>query len=339
MNYAIFRLTFETPLRIGEEGIGAEKLVPYVPSDTLWGALVSAHFTLGLPFDFDDLPFYLSSAFPFFKERLFFPPPLGALDYLLDGLDETQPGRLKDLKKIKYVDQKLFEALINGRQPALKELHFYATQREFLTLEEIDGLQKGPLFGIYERPRVTVDRFTGSGAEGQIFYFSQMTFAKGAGLFFLAEFKDERARRHFEAALRLLADEGLGSDRTVGRGFFRFESAEMELDAPQQSAFFTTLSLYFPQPTEVEELLESGARFKLARRKGYAAHFQARGKRLGQTLMFGEGSLFKRPAGAMRFPGTNPVVLQKDALPDVPFNVYRYGRAFDIPTIIAKEAP
>ncbi|MHB2153073.1 type III-A CRISPR-associated RAMP protein Csm4 [Calditrichota bacterium GD2] len=339
MKYAIYRLTFQTPLRIGEEGVGAEKLTPYVPSDTLWGALVSAHFTLGLPFDFEDLPFYVTSAFPFYKECLLFPPPVGALDYLLDAPGESQAGRVKNLKKIKYVDQQLFELLINGRQPDFENLCFYDAQPDVLTLQEITGLKNGPLYRVYERPRVTVDRFTGSGAEGQIFYFSQMAFAKGAGLFFLAEFKDDRTRTAFEAALRLLCDEGLGSDRTVGRGFFCFESGEIDLNTPPKSPFFTTLALYLPQKSEIEELFDTAARFKLARRKGYAAHFQVRGKRLGQTLMFGEGSVFRRPSGAARFPGKTAVALPKDALPGVPFNVYRYGRAFDIPTIIAEEAP
>lgn len=337
MQWPIYRLTFKTPLHIGQEGIGAEKLVPYVPSDTLWGALVSMHFKLGLPFDFEQLPFRLSSTFPFFKDRLFLPAPMGALDYLLTEAAQTDARQLKKVKKIQFVDQALFEKLINGEKPEFSSLHFPQKQTNVALLNKCEALDQEAIYAIYEVPRVTVDRYSNSGAEGQIFYFSQLVFNQQAGLYFLVWFRDEQARYHFEAALRLLADEGLGADRTVGRGFFSFSREQMELSVPQKADYFTTLSLYFPKQSELSKILGPSSYFRLVKRKGYAAHEGLRGFRRKMVRMFAEGSVFPKPASGDSFWGMNPLVLEKKADSRIAFDVFRYGEAFALPVKRAED--
>ncbi len=335
MKWPVYRLHFKAPLHIGEEGIGAEKIVPYIPSDTLWGALASAHITLGLPFDFEQPAFTISSAFPFVQDCYFFPVPLGGLDDLLTQAAAKDEAALKDLKKVLYLEQTLFEQIICGVTPDLEKLFLPEKQKTFL-LSNAQRLESFPIFRIFEVPRVTVDRFHSSAAEGQIFYFSQMVFGKQAGLFFLANFKDDQTQNNMEAALRFLGDEGLGADRTVGRGFFSVEKAELELKIPENPDSFTTLSLFYPRIKEIQQLLQEKARYRLIKRKGFAAHVLVRGKRRGMVRMFAEGSVFPLPADKQT-PGTNPCVIKKDAARAIPFNVYRYGQAFAIPVRFAEE--
>ncbi len=336
MKWLVYRLHFKSPLHIGEEGIGAEKIVPYIPSDTLWGAVASAHVTLGLPFDFAKPPFAISSAFPFVQNHYFFPVPLGGLDGLLKQAAEQDEIWIKKIKKINYLEKSVFEQIISGQKLQLNRLFIPEAQDEFL-VNARQLAELFPIYRIYEVPRITVDRLQDSAAEGQIFYFSQMVFQEQAGLFFMAHFANEQAQKHLEAALHLLGDEGLGADRTVGRGFFEVEKTEVELNLPEKPNAFTTLSLYFPKQDELKLLLNDQVRYRLVKRKGYAAHVGVRGKRRGMVRMFAEGSLFVQPPPKTPI-GEIPIVIERSPEKGIPFPVYRYGRAFTIPVRFAQEA-
>lgn len=330
MRLMAYRLRFTAPLHIGIEGIGAEKIDVTVHSDTLWGALANAYLALNLPFDFEHPQFLVSSAFPYFRDYLFFPLPLGALNY---AFDEVQDAQVKDLKKIKFVEKRLFQALINGQKPSWRSMHSYKKNNAYLLPEACAEMEETPVFEIHETPRVTLDRYSDSAIEGQMFYFAEMVFAPQAGLFFLARFPQENERKHFEAALRFLGDEGLGADRTVGKGLFDFEAAELELETPQTADMFTTLALYHPIKDEIKKGLLRNARYELISRKGFAFNPAVRGKRRKFVRMFTEGSVFTRVMEQGQVPGDVPTVIPAQG-DFIPFNVKRYGIAFDVPMVI-----
>ncbi len=331
MRATLYRLYFKAPLHIGLEGIGAENIDQIIHSDTLWGALANAYLTLGLPFDFEKTRFLLSSAFPFYNDYLFFPLPYGALHYLSHSLDER---KLKDLKKINYVEQPLFEALINGEQPSWTSLTVYEKNKAFALSRPCPAMEEKPLFQIHEVPRVSIDRYRDTAVEGAIFYFAQMVFAPQAGLFFLTRFRHEEEQNNFEAALRFLGDEGLGADRTVGKGLFEFQKQTLTLKTPARASQFVTLALYHPMRGEIEQGLLQKARYGLISRKGFAFHPAVRGKRRQFVRMFKEGSLFKRVKGENQLYGDIQTVMAAQG-EFIPFDVKRYGMAFDVPAMLA----
>ncbi len=330
MRLMAYQLRFKAPLHIGVEGIGAEKIDVTVHSDTLWGALANAYLTLDLPFEFEHPKFLVSSAFPYFDECLFFPAPMNALNYLFDEVEDEQ---IKLLKKVKYVEKRLFETLINGQKPSWDSLYLYKKNNTLLLQEPCDELEETPVFEIHETPRVTLDRYTDSAVEGQIFYFAQMEFAPHAGLFFVVRFADAQEQIHFEAALRFLGDEGLGADRTVGKGLFDFEAQELELKTPKTAEMFTTLALYHPLKDEIKNGLMQNARYDLITRKGFAFNPAVRGKRRKFVRMFIEGSVFSRIQKENQFMGDVSTVIPAQG-DFIPFDVKRYGIAFDVPVAI-----
>jgi CRISPR-associated protein Csm4 len=330
MRLMLYRLQFKAPLHIGLEGIGAEKIDLTVHSDTLWGALANAYLALGLPFDFEQPQFFVSSAFPYFGEHLFFPLPMGALDYLFE---EAEEHYLKAIKKIEFVEKSLFEKLIGGQKPSWQSLYFYKRNKAYLLGKACDELNETMIFQVQETPRVTLDRYTDSAVEGQIFYFAQMVFAPQAGLFFLARFNGEDEQNRFEAALRFLGDEGLGADRTVGKGLFDFDARKLELETPQTADMFTTLALYHPHKDEIKNGLLRNARYGLITRKGFAFNPAVRGKRRKFVRMFTEGSVFTRVTENGQSPGDVPTVIPAQG-DFIPFSVKRYGIAFDVPVVI-----
>ena len=325
MRFMAYRLHFKAPLHIGIEGIGAEKIDYIVHSDTLWGAMANAYLALDLPFDFVQPQFQISSAFPYFKDRWFFPVPVGALNYLFEQVENS-----KSLKKVKFLEKELFETFINGQQPDGMQLHSYSKNNAYLLLKACEEMEETPIFRVKESPRVTLDRYSDSAIEGQIFYFAELSFASQAGLFFLVNFNDEKEQKYFEAALRFLGDEGLGADRTVGKGLFEFEAQELELNTPASTDAFATLSLYHPRKDEIANGLLKNARYQLVTRKGFAFNPAVRGKRRKFVRMFGEGSVFSGEVDLTHLPGDIPTVIPAQGN-FIPFEVKRYGVAFPVP--------
>lgn len=330
MMYKIYKLNFKSPLHIGIEGFGAESIEAYIPSDTLAGAIISCWFTLYEIKDKDgfcsDLPFKISSAFPFYEEFNFLPIPVGALDYLYDTVRVQE---IKKIKKIIYAEKSCYEKMLNSRVMEFKDLNISKKNinTHLLYPLEYQPLIGEPFYKIEEIPRVTINRANDSSTEGEFFYFSQMSFYEGAGLFFLAEFTDENTEQNFDAALLLLGDQGIGADRNVGKGFFSFSKESFEIDEPEEAKYFTTLSLYHPNENEVRAGLLKKSAYVLRNRKGFAHNDNLRGIRRKSVRMFAEGSWFSKIDTDLV--GDNAVVIDKQA-EFIPFNVYRYGKAFPL---------
>jgi CRISPR-associated protein Csm4 len=156
------------------------------------------------------------------------------------------------------------------------------------------------------------------------YHLSALAFARGWGLYFLAE-GEEETLESARGALRLLGDMGLGGDRSTGHGGYLLEEGDPSTFAEllgRDTGSFMALSLVFPGPEDREKLL--GSRIGLVERKGWVDSPQLRtGLRKKRTLMIDEGSVL-----------TSPI---KGALADVTpegwpgHRIYRYGIGFYLP--------
>lgn len=119
-SFTVFKLHFQSPLHVGEPGVGVEKVLTLcIHSDTLWAAFLYGMARLGM----DPSPFIpegegwappmkISSAFPFLGQTHYFPRPLGP--WPLE--EEVAPTRWKELKKVAFIPQRVFESWIGGQR-------------------------------------------------------------------------------------------------------------------------------------------------------------------------------------------------------------------------------
>lgn len=325
-----YRLSFTSSVHFGLEGIGQERIDHRVRSDTLWGAIVQQWLLLynddpeGLCLD---SPFTVSSCFPLINGVPFYPLPFGALDHLITEAGQAEKPKIsvKDLKRMRFVAEPLFQKVIRGEAFRFEQLQpdtvFPFEEKQPETMRK-----KKPVYNVMQRPRLCTDQLSGGAMEGTFFYCSDQYFNRNSGLFFLATFHDDETKKCFDAALRLLGDTGLGADRSIGRGLFAFEIKECEVSDNLSSNRYLLLSLYHPTSEEVMQgILEAqGTAYSLTRRSGHAASLAVSNFRRYDLWMMEEGSIFRtKPAGDV------VRVLERSEL--VPHNVYRCGRAFCIP--------
>jgi CRISPR-associated protein Csm4 len=322
-----YRLSFNSPVHFGLEGIGQERTDDRIRSDTLWGAIIQKWLLLYQD-DPEKLclntPFAVSSCFPLINNMPFFPLPLGAIDHLISeaGKKESNDVSVKNLKKIRFVGEPLFREIIQGARLPVEMLGS-GTVFPFPEISEKKSKEVKPAHIVMQRPRLKTDQLAGEAGEGAFFYCSDQYFYGNCGLFFLADFRDDESKNRFEAALRLLGDTGLGADRSVGRGMFCFSAIECHFPEIPNPDGYLLLSLCHPTKNEIKQgLLEApGTGYSLVRRSGQAASHAVSGFRRYDLWMLEEGSVLKRkPAGDV------VCVLEKSEL--VSHNVYRYGRAF-----------
>ena len=333
-----YNLQFSTPVHFGLEGIGQERLEQRMRSDSLWGAVIQKWLLLYQD-DADTLcnnpPFHISSTFPVMGGVPYFPMPVGAIDHLVSqAAGDADPAvKVKDLKKVRYLAEPLFNKVVSGTAMTfadIKEGAVYPQPSD----DDDDAAPLPTASTVEQRPRLEIDRLRGGGVEGQFFYCSEQFFQSDGGLFFLGTFRDDAAREKFEAALRLLADSGLGADRSVGRGSFVFSVQPYKPPKVNGGNSFLLLSLFHPREDEVKAgVLEAPAAYSLVKRYGHAASHGTTRFRRHDLWMLEEGSVVgARPEGDIV-----PVLERSDAL-GIPHNVYRNGRAFYLPINPGPEA-
>ncbi len=331
-----------------------------VHSDTLFGAICwgyrwlygeEALEQLLERFKSGEAPFLISSCFPYLeagRDRVYLYPKPVAFE---PGGGEREDAELaKKLKRIKYVSEGLFKKMCAspGVEDAGKhKLHrrevlsfkvggewYIADGEVALEREVADRLvdesdeKKEPrrktlrIMGKYEKPGVQVNRLSVS-PEETLHFRSEYTLAPNAGLHFLIYGSQEEVKE-VEAALRFLADRGLGGKVSCGRGAFEFNGLEedVELDKPKQG--FVTLSLYLPKKEELSAFGEGNTWYEIAVRKGMVegSFIKVRNQWKEKLLMFAEGSVF--PAAGEEPYGRCEVVKQE------PFEVLHYGYAFPV---------
>ena len=278
-----------------------DKSLDTLHSDTIKSALFVSALSLYGPEQVNERfleSFKISSAFPFFnsktkeKSLYFFPKP--EINRLPIDIMEHE-GKEKKLKKLKYLEKGLFERIIAGEASILSSEDFsgaYAAAPELRLRATLlkEGCEDITLTHPYQHVSISRDHSTDS----EPYYVDKIFFHDNAGLFFLVEAEGETLYM-LKAAMRLLADNGIGTDRNVGNGQFEAGFDQIELNVPAQAECEMALSLYCPIREEVGQQALERAYYSLVKRGGYVSSPE---REEHQTLrkksiyMFGEGSLF-----------------------------------------------
>ncbi|MEM2889791.1 MAG: type III-A CRISPR-associated RAMP protein Csm4 [Candidatus Hadarchaeum sp.] len=352
----VYCLTARSPFHFGERGVGMEEASVLLHSDTLFSALCLMLRELGETLTplldcfprwrFEESkpaqpiegmpPFRLSSAFPFWARRkndglierlFFFPKPFLRMRLAARAND---PVQAKALKRVQFVSQSVFEALLAGGEVAFEA----AVQggKIWVTTEEKQKLGLEKLWVEETRPRVMVDR---TSSASQVYGVGQVRFTQDSGLFFLVDYEEETWQSTIEKALRALGESGVGGERSSGCGQFDLRVvADFTLQTPAEANAFTTLSLYWPPEGEVKNGLLNGASYGLIMRRGWIGAPGGMNLRRRGVRMFTEGSVFtKQPFGAL----ADVKPLDPEEVPNVAHDVWRYGLAFPLPCLRLEE--
>jgi len=326
MSVFAYHLTFNTPLHIGLEGIGQERIEITIRSDTLWGALVQQWGLL-----FDESPaelaagarFHVSSCFPVIDGHRYYPVPLGTFDHLFSIVTEfaEELPEPKKLKRIRYIREDLFVSVLQGCQLSIDSIKKAGCHYPRIFDEEGTS---APPFIADQRPRIRIDRLSAGVEENGFFYCTDQFWRDKSGLFFLARFENDMVRKKFESSLELLGDTGIGADRSIGRGGFSFHVQEVTFPSVDKPDQWRLLSLYHPTEKEINSGIMRSSVYHLVRRIGYAAGVRVAGMRRTDVWMLEEGAIL----GAF-VDGDTPEVISIESGAQHP--VYRYGRAFVLP--------
>ncbi len=292
---AIFDLTLKSPLHQGEfVGINREAALEWVPSDTLFAALVATWASQGEEletllegFRSGKPPFRITSAFPRAGLVRFYPVPPRLPVRLFDGGQDA-----KALKKIRWISQGILDSLVSGGAPAREHtLHggsIWLTSNEKQEVAPLlrtgdDG--KSRLWHSQIVPHVTIDRSTSA---SNLFHTGRVSFGENCGLWFAVDNPPESLR----IALTLLSDSGLGGLRSTGHGAFTFTEYAQAIPIAQDG-WGLCLSRYAPQTLQdvTDGLQSPQSTYKLISVGGWCQDDSGHAWRRRSVRLISEGAL------------------------------------------------
>ena len=294
--FKIYKLHFTAPLHIGDQHEDLGNSQKTIQSDTLYAALISCLAKNGesLP-ENGDLGFTVSSLFPYFQKEkdsspvYFLPIPMPSKQ-----ADLADASMAKKVKKVQWVDSALLAKVLSGESlfdgsgkyiPYIQESYLTACELP----EDANGSKEFVRSEVSQR--VTLQSRTGED-DAWPFYVDKILFRHYAGLFFLAEGDTTL----LEKALRLLSMEGIGTDRSVGYGFFDYTADRLSIDLPQRASHQLALSLFIPESKEqLAELMNSGrVAYDFVRRGGWITTYPYTTLRKDAIYGFLPGSVFSK---------------------------------------------
>lgn len=301
MSPYLVRMRMLAPLHVGSSTLGEEDIYDYVPSDTLFSGLCHAWLDAfgkeeleGLlgRFEAGDVPFLISSAFPYYQETLFLPPPHVDPPERNDG----EEGDRKKLKKADWISLHNFSRLLRGERVVEESNDAKPPDRELL-------------------PRVALDR---DSANSSIYYVRRAVFPPEGGLWVLLDIRDEGIEPQLRTAFALLGESGVGGERTMGCGRFEpgFEEPPEEISR-RLGAEGACVSLSRVAPEHPEEAARVAQYYALVESRGWIFSPTGVGRKRRSAWFFAEGSSFDQP---MRGKLVN---VTPEHRPD--HEVYRYG--------------
>lgn len=332
MSDKIVYLKPEGPFHLQTGGGDHESVDNYPHSDTLSSAIIywwlRQYGTIaGFP---ESLPYHHSSLFPAVKANggitRLFPKPAG-----IDIAPESQSHKV--FKKIKWVDQELFQMWRDGRAitgliPENSESPYLRRNGEVWVSNTEQDIGTGPLTGTDVRTRAIVDRDSHATTP---FHFVSAVYARDL-LFWLYLSIHSEDEPRFMAVLRLLGDEGLGADRTIGMGRFSIVDIEPsdEVNGKDSGKWFN-MGVFNPNSNVTSGVDWKESSYKLVTRGGWIT---GKSLRRQPVICVGENAAI---ASSRKPTGNILCVLDKDDtnIPehvDKPeFSVYRDCRGYFLP--------
>ncbi len=320
----IIRLRPAGPWRFGPSSGARDRVDRIFHSDSLYSGLTHAMLQLGKLDEWlaatataQTPAVRLSSCFPFLGEMLLATPPRGTWPPPVSTKVRWKGARFVPLQAI---------ATLLKDKPLDDDRWIVDPESECLLPVEKNVAPSSP-FRVTVRTAAAVDR-TGHG-NLELHSTACLEFAEGAGLWCAAMFADEACETQWSgplrAAFRLLADSGVGGERSRGWGRsaqpdFR-DLSELGLNASGDSTAYWLLSVYTPAADDQVDwqrgnysLITRGGRIESAARWG------------------GEKQLLRMvEEGSVIFAGASPKGAAKNVAPDgFPHPVYRAGFALAI---------
>ncbi|GBC75097.1 hypothetical protein HRbin06_00410 [archaeon HR06] len=170
--------------------------------------------------------------------------------------------------------------------------------------------------------RNRVDRYT---SHSDIFSYFYYKVNRGA-LYFLINIERDY-EKIIKSAIKLLQDEGIGGDRSIGKGLGNLEFKDFELNTPNNANCFINLSLYYPEYDELIKFKDSKniISYDLIERGGWVDSIVGNFRKKAIN-MFVEGSIFPKIDGKEFYGKLVPVYPNP--------LIYRYGIAYAIDVIV-----
>ena len=316
MEYLQCKIKPNASFHIGIKEGSLEKTMHYIHSDTIFGGICNTYRLLYGKDELENLlkkfengepSFLISSAFPYIEDIMFFPIPkfINFSEYIKDE-------RLsKKFKKIEFVSDKIIRGISQGKFKENINEENIIHGKILVTKEEGEKIKNTGIWKEKEVPRVVIDRKTNA---SNIYYFGEVEYCDKCGLHFLVKFMNDEIRNKLESAIRLLGDEGIGGDRSYGKGLFEGEFSNFEWSI--QEGYFINLSLYLPKEDEIE-MVKKGW-YEFVSRGGWVYSVDKKGERKKFVRMIKEGSTF---VGDKEFYGG----LIEVGTSEEYHHVYRYG--------------
>lgn len=312
------------PIHLGKSTLESTDVL--IHSDTLYSALVHNHVKLFGP---EDLPSFhaqfeqghcrISSAFPCLENqdgnRVFLLP---RPENLLDGTGQLEGLDHKALKKVAFISTGLWsmpsEALdMNACFLLGSSMLISKAEAELLGLTSYrKHLHRLNLIGKSSRPKVHARKpnddnayFVLTTTDPQRQYLSKSAEGKWiqAHYYFLLDRQEDLHPDRVNACINLLADQGIGGERSSGCGSFlevvRVQNwAEQHLPKPPNPTFHVGLSMHIPESATA---FQNCLRYQLFLRGGNAIRSKATEEEEGypgferkQVRMIGEGAVYER---------------------------------------------
>lgn len=325
----IYKLHFTTPLHIGDERDDYSISLKTIQSDAMYAALTSCLAKIGCTVPDDgDLGFAISSLFPYYQKSnedksVYFFPKL--LKQKLPKLEDI--GNAKKIKNIAWLDISYFEKLIGGVTLFENGQDLDNIKGGFLTSSIIDS----DFMSSQVSQRVNVSRDFSEDAKP--FYMDRVYFKDQSGLFFIVQGNTKL----LDVALEVLKEEGIGTDRNIGNGFFTFKSDEIELEFPD-SNYIANLSMFCPE-TEAqltEMLADNQVAYDIVKRGGWITTTPYNTIRKNTIYMFTPASVFKISENSSKICIRGKIVDLNPApnYPVIKHPIWRNGKSIFIPVKI-----
>ena len=329
------RLRPEGPWRIGPDSGDREQTGRILHSDTLYSAVTQAMAELGHLDAWIDATVWqlpaavrFGSCFPWLGDTYFVPPPRT----LWPPKNASPKLRWKGAR---FIPLDAVRALIGG-EPLQEDRWAIDAASECLVPVDRAGPCRPAL-----RSRAAVDRLTGLTA---VHKTAALEFGPDAGMWTLAVFRDAEAKAAWqgpvEAAFRLLADTGVGGERSQGWGrsaapeFSEVAFPEWIVEVPEIEPFdeaetdpdtepngWWLLSLFNPAITDSIDW--NGGNYEIQARGGRVESKAAWGAEKKLLRMVVEGSVLKGPEA--------PAGGSRNVAPEgFPHPVIRFGAAVSI---------
>jgi CRISPR type III-A-associated RAMP protein Csm4 len=319
------------PWRFGPANGAREQVDRIFHSDSLFSAVTIAMRDLGWLDEWLDATaraqspsVRLSSCFPYIRRSLLIQPPRSVWP-------PAQTGKLR-WKAARFVPVSLIPSLLRGEELKEEQWAIEPVSGCVLPIDRNNGAVAP--FRLTRRVAAPVDRVAGASEHG--YTTACIQFAASAGMWFLVTFEDHTAQDVWQprirAAARLLADSGIGGERSRGWGRSappNFEDADFPsfLIGGEQGngggeRAWWLLSLFTPAQTDSVDW--SRGNYEVLERTGRVDSRLRSGDLKPASRMVAEGSVLLSavaPAGAV----------QDVAPPEAAHPVYRSGSALAVP--------